>query len=85
MKKSEFIEKSNALKYALNQLRAEKSVRRDGIERKHLARVMEERTQYENEVAALNADIQERKAKVQLQLDALEVEWAKEEEKNNLV
>ena len=83
MKKSEYIEKSNAYKYAISQLKAEKAVRRKNIDKVHLSRVTEERTQYENEVAALDADIRERKYQLQTALNALEVAWAKEEERNN--
>lgn len=85
MKKSEFIERSNALKYAIRQLKEEKAVRRKNIDNVHKAHVTEERTRYENEVAALDADIRERNNNLQTALNALEVEWAKEEEKNNLV
>lgn len=85
MKKSEFIEKSNSLKYAICQLKAESAVRRKDIEKLHTANVMAERTRYENQVTALQADIKERKEQLLNQLTALEVEWAKEEEKSNLV
>ena len=85
MKKSEFIEKSNAYKYELSQLKAELAVRRNAIGKFHQALVMKERNRYENELNSLYADIKKRKEQLQNQLTALEVEWAKEEEKSNLV
>lgn len=84
MEKSEYIEKSIAYKVAIGQLKAEKAVRRKNIDKVHLSRVTDERTQYENEVAALDADIRERKYQLQTALNALEVAWAKEEERNNI-
>lgn len=85
MKKSEFIEKSNSLKYELNQLKAESAVRRKDIDKLHQSNIIAEKTRYENDLNSLYADIKERKVQLLNQLTALEVEWAKEEEKSNLV
>lgn len=85
MKKSEFIEKSNSLKYAICQLKAESAVRRKDIDKLHQSNIIAERTRYENDLNSLYADIKERKEQLLNQLTALEVEWAKEEEKSNLV